>query len=458
MAFEKTAVPHLEDTIVAVSTAAGGSRRAVVRVGGPAARAVVAAVFTPQAAERPRHLTPGVVRLSGIAAPLPAVLYFFAGPRSYTGQDVAELHTLGSPPLVERLVGDLLAAGARPARPGEFTLRAFLAGKLDLPRAEAVQAVVTADTDAELHAALAQLAGGVSRPLQVLRDDLLDLLADLEAALDFADEDIEFVGRDETLARLDAAMARLTDLLAQLEGRTVSGRPVRVALVGLPNAGKSSLFNALTGGQALVSPHPGTTRDYLTARLDLDGLTVELIDTAGWEPAADRIAEQAQRLGREAAAGADVVLWCDESGRFDAGAAARLVGPGTVVIRVRTKADLAGPPPAEAAPRPATTADIPVACSVRWPGGTDAVRAALRDHVQSLIRAPGAPSLSRCRHHLTACLDHLRAARAQVAADDPPELAAAALRAALEQLGELTGAVYTNDLLDRIFSRFCIGK
>src|SRR5262249_18777681 len=155
----------------------------------------------------------------------------------------------------------------RAARPGEFTLRAFLAGKKDLPQAEAVQAVIEAGTDADLRTALAQLAVGVTRPLEALRDDLLNLLADLEAALDFADEHIEFVGKSETLTRIDMAQGQLAALLRQLDDRTVSGRPIRVALVGLPNAGKSSLFNALAGGDAIVSPVPGTTRDYLTKQL-----------------------------------------------------------------------------------------------------------------------------------------------------------------------------------------------
>src|SRR5262249_950065 len=158
--------------------------------------------------------------------------------------------------------------------------------------------------------------GGVSQPLSLLRDDLLNLLADLEAALDFADEDIEFVGRSETLTRLDAALARLATLVRQLDDRTISGRPVPVALVAVPNAGQSSLFNALAGGDAIVSPTPGTTRDYLTKQLDLGGVAVELIDTAGWQDSADTIEEQAQRLGRDAASHADVILWCDEHHDF----------------------------------------------------------------------------------------------------------------------------------------------
>jgi tRNA modification GTPase len=446
--------PHPGDTIVAVSSAPGAGARAIVRVSGPETLAVVAAVFQPNSGHAPgaRRLVPGSLRLTGVHSLLPATLYAFPGPRSYTGQDLAELHMIGSPPLVERLVADLLAAGARPAQPGEFTLRAFLSGKKDLPRAEAVHAVIEAGTDAELRTALAQLAGGVSEPLAVLRDDLLNLLADLEAALDFADEDIEFVGTSETLRRVDAAARHLEALLGQLDDRTVSVRPVRVALVGLPNAGKSSLFNALAGGDALVSPVPGTTRDYLTREIDLGGVRVELIDTAGWQDAADTIEEQAQRLGRGAASAADVILWCDEHGAFDTRDEARLAATGADVLRVWTKCDLPGLP----RDQPAHSGHSPVPCSV--PDGTAAICAALGEAVASRARPALAPSQSRCRHHVAACLDHLLATRDHVAAADPPELAAAALRAALDQLGELTGAVYTNDLLDRIFSRFCIGK
>jgi tRNA modification GTPase len=448
MTLTGTTAPHLDDTIVAVSSAPGPGERAVVRVGGPRARAVVDKVFTPDAPPTvDRHLVPGRLTLSGVHSPVPADLYAFAGPRSYTGQDVAELHTVGSPPLVERLVADLLAAGARPARPGEFTLRAFLAGKLDLPRAEAVHAVVAAGTDADLTAALAQLAGGVTQPLHAVRDDLLNLLADLEAALDFADEDIQFVGKDDALLRVSAALARLANLRRQLDGREVSGRAVRVALVGAPNAGKSSLFNALAGhAAALVSPEAGTTRDYLTARLTLGGVDVELIDTAGRAAAADGIAEQAQRLGAEQATRADVVVWCAEPGTSFADGAG-VAASGGEVVKVRTKSDLTR-----------AGAEGAVSASVVQPGGLDELRAVLAERVAALARPPLAPSQSRCRHHLDACAADLTAAHRHLALDDPPELAALAVRNAVGQLGEMVGAVYTTDLLDRIFSRFCIGK
>jgi tRNA modification GTPase len=447
MTLTATSVPHPDDTIVAIASAPGPGERAIVRVSGPATNRLVAGVFRAESTKG-RRLAPGAITLSGIHSPLPATLYYFIGPRSYTGQDLAELHTIGSPPLIERLVTDLLNAGARPAQPGEFTLRAFLAGKKDLPQAEAVNAVIAAGTDADLQRALAQLAGGITRPLAELRENLLCLLADLEAALDFADEDIEFVGQSESLARLDSAIEQLGSIERQFDERAVSGRPIRVALVGLPNAGKSSLFNALAGGDAIVSTIPGTTRDYLTKRLRFGGADVELVDTAGWQDSSETIEGQAQHLGHDASARADVILWCDENGAFAESEASRLAATGAEVLRVRTKADLAG----------ARLDGSSIATSVILPGGTEDLRAALSERIAALIRPALAPSQSRCRHHIATSIGHLRAARHHVAALDPPELAASALRAALGQLGEMTGAVYTNDLLDRIFSRFCIGK
>jgi tRNA modification GTPase len=374
---------------------------------------------------------------------LPADLYFWPGPRSYTGQDLAELHTVSSPPLVERTVADLLAAGARAARPGEFTQRAFLAGKKDLTRAEAVLAVIEAGTEADLKPALAQLAGGVARPLDRLRDDLLNLLADVEAGLDFADEPLEFVDKPQTLTRIAAGLAHLANLRRQLDDRAVSGRAVRVVLAGPPNAGKSSLFNALTGGaKAIVSSAAGTTRDYLTARIDLGGVPVELVDTAGWRVADNDIDAHAQTLGGEQTARADVVVWCSDTG-FDRDHKAIVA----MVIRVRTKVDLGGNIPPGS-----------IATSVVTPGGTAELAARLTDVVAVAAKPPLAPSLSRCRRHVAAATAALRKAHALVLADDPPELVALELRAALDQIGETAGAVHTPDLLDRIFSRFCIGK
>ncbi|HEX5272954.1 MAG TPA: GTPase, partial [Gemmataceae bacterium] len=335
----------LNDTVVALSSAPGPGARAVVRLSGPDAFRCVSAVFTGDGvAFNRRRLFPGHVRLPGVAAPLPTDLLVFPGPQTYTGQHVAELHTPGCPPLVELLIAELLSAGARAARPGEFTLRAFLAGKLDLTRAEAVLGVIEAGSRDELKEALAQLAGGVARPLQELRREMVDLLADVEAGLDFADEDVHFVTPEDQLGRLGKGLAMLTLLGKQMEQRSLGGRPFRAVLAGRPNAGKSSLFNALTGAGALVSPEPGTTRDYLVRRIDIEGITVELVDTAGRHEATGDIEGQAQSLGREQVGAADLVVLCVEAGTEpDADERARLGRAVPPAVGVATKCDLARP-------------------------------------------------------------------------------------------------------------------
>jgi tRNA modification GTPase len=438
---------HPQDTIVALSTAPGRGGRAVVRLSGPAAADAVRAVFQcEQPLDRARRfLVEGLLALPRIASPLQATVFFWPGPRTYTGQDVVELHTLSCPPLLDFLVAELLRAGARPAQPGEFTLRAFLAGKLDLTRAEAVQAVVAAADEWQLRQALTQLAGGMATPLQQVRDDLLNLLADVEAGLDFVDEDILFVGQEETLKRLAAAIARVTLLRRQLEQRATADRPFRAVLAGRPNAGKSSLFNAL-GGEALVSPEPGTTRDYLVQVLHMGEVRVEVVDTPGRQSAADPIEGHAQALGLEQAERADLVLLCVEVGDLPASAKALEKEGGPPVLTILTKCDLTATP-AGAMPTSAVTGE-----------GLEKLRALLTDYARHRPSAPLAPSLARCRHHVDTCLEHLRRAHGVVLFEDPAELLALELREGLEQLGQMVGAVYTDDLLDRIFSRFCIGK
>lgn len=439
-------LPDLQATIVALSSAPGPGGRAIVRLSGPAALRLAVAAFHAGEVVRPdqRRCYPGRLELVGVPSPLPADLYVWPAPRTYTGQELTEIHTLSCLPLVDRLIAQLLDAGARAARPGEFTLRAFLAGKLDLTRAEAVLGVIEAGDRDQLRHALAQLAGGVTRPLQGLREDLLDLLAEVEAGLDFSEEDIQFVSRDALLTRLAKGMAQVTLLRRQLDQRAVAGRPFRVTLAGPPNAGKSSLFNALTGATALVSPEPGTTRDYLVHRLDLNGVTVELIDTAGWQSATAPVEEQAQSLGREQTEQADLVLLCSEAGLPQQPGQAAL--PASQVVHLATKCDRAAPPP-DHLPTSALTGT-----------GIDALRQLLTERARKQAQPPLAPSLSRCRHHVEKCLEHLRRAHAVVLYEDPPELLALELRGALDELGEMVGAVYTDDLLDRIFSRFCVGK
>jgi len=442
-------LPDLQDTIVALASAPGPGARAIVRLSGDSALTVARTVFTTSTAILlgRRCVYEGQVLLPGIAAPLPADLHVWPAPRTYTGQEMVELHTVSCPPLVELLVTSCLAGGARAAQPGEFTMRAFLAGKLDLTRVEAVLGVIEAGSRAELKQALAQLAGGLARPLSELRDDLLNLLADVEAGLDFSEEDLSLVDQRELLVRLTKGMALVTLVQKQLDQRSLGDRPFRVVLAGLPNVGKSSLFNALTGAAALVSPEPGTTRDYLSVRLELAGTRVELVDTAGWRDAENDIEAQAQVLGREQTGGADLVLFCVPAnrppGEAKQTALARKEAP---VLGVATKCDLATP----------TANLLPTSAATGL--GLDALRSVLAQRARAHARPVLAPSLSRCRHHVEACLGHLRQAHAVALHAEPPELLAVELRGALDQLGEMTGAVYTDDLLDRIFSRFCIGK
>jgi tRNA modification GTPase len=314
----------LDDTIVAVASPPGGSARGIVRLSGPEVAGQVQEVFHPEQPIRLAEVTrpsaiPGTIRL-GSSRPLPCDLYFWPTTRSYTGQPVAEIHTLGSLPLLEALVAALVAAGARLAQPGEFTLRAFLAGRIDLTQAEAVLGVIDAADPRQLDAALAQLAGGLAGPLRRLRDELVDLLAHLEAGFDFADEDISFIARHELETHLAVGAETVARLARQMASRTHSGALVRATLVGWPNTGKSSLFNALTGrGRALVSKHPGTTRDYLTAEMDLGGATCVLIDTAGMDPepaGPDRDLDlAAQAAASQQSREAHVELFCLDSTR-----------------------------------------------------------------------------------------------------------------------------------------------
>lgn len=439
-------LPHILDTIVALSSAPGGAARAIVRLSGPQARQIVGRVCGAELPGDRRQVVSGQACLTGLHSPLPVELHIWPAPRTYTGQDVVEIHTIGSPPLVEVLVAECLKAGARAAQPGEFTMRAFLAGKLDLTRAEAVLAVIDASGRDELKQALAQLAGGVTRPLQELRDDLLNLLADVEAGLDFTDEDIRFTSADELLRRIGKGLALVTLLLRQLDQRAVGERRFRAVLVGRPNAGKSSLFNAL-GGAALVSPLPGTTRDYLVQTLRIDGVSLELIDTAGLREGVNGVDAASQALGRDQAARADLILLCLEAGRtLDAEHQKLLERTDPPALAVATKCDLADAPEGW------------LATSARRKTGLDDLRKALADRARALYRPALAPSLSRCRHHVEMCLRNLQAAHASVLDEEPGEILALELRGALDELGAMVGAVYSDDLLDRIFSRFCIGK
>ena len=459
----------LEATIAALASAPGSAARGIVRLSGNDVREVLAAWFEPHdrvgwQSSRIAAIHAGVLNLPHARTAIPVEVHLWPSRRSYTGQPIAELHLPGSPPLLEAVLVEAHRRGARPARPGEFTLRAFLAGRLDLLQAEAVLGVIDAHDHTELQTALAQLAGGLSGRLAELRRDLLELLADLEAGLDFIEEDIQFVGRCELIARIAVARRFVDDLLQQTTDRMQSRARAKVVLAGLPNAGKSTLFNRLASNEsALVSPREGTTRDFLSAPLDWQGLSFDLIDTAGWELDATGIAQSAQHQRADQLKDADVLLWCSSATlnasqrNLDEQLFAQAEAKSRCVLRVLTQIDQI-----EFARAVPVQADGALAISAVTGAGLDELAEQLRRRL-SASRGPGRQWLgmtaARCRESLEAVAASL--ARAEAAAESDAtgdELLAIDIREALDHLGRILGAVYTDDILDRVFSKFCIGK
>lgn len=451
----------LDETIAAISTAPGGAARGMVRLSGPAVIAILEDCFQPldgvvSASERTPRVIAGNLLWDESGVRLPCELYLWPGTRSYTREPVAELHTLGSPPLLAGVLRRVCQAGARVAQPGEFTLRAFLAGQLDLTQAEAVLGVIDAHSDSQLHAALAQLAGGISAPMLQLREQLLDLLAHLEAGLDFVEEDIEFITAEELDTQLTAAENFVRQIVDQMEQRSETLAELRVVLVGWPNAGKSSLFNSLVGrDEAIVSDIAGTTRDYLVARLVLEGVECELVDTAGVEMLSETlsIAGAAQEMTHEQYQRAQLRLLCLDSTRpLNDWERQQLAVTDEQQLVVLTKADR---------PRGTDLAQPAIETSSRAGSGLDELRAAIVEAAKQLPDAEGgvvAGTATRCLESLRLAAEALQLARAFVLTGAGEELVAAQVRIALEELGKVVGAIYTDDVLDRIFSRFCIGK
>ena len=441
---------NLAPTIAARATAAGSSSRAAVRISGPDVALALRAVGV----EDPGVRGSSVVRLRLSGGSFPAILLRFRPPHSYTAEDAAEIILPGAGVLIERVLGAIFAVpGVRPACPGEFTARAYLGGRLSLEQAEGVAGVIAAETNEQLRAARDVLEGRAGAAFVRWADTLSQCLALVEAGIDFTDqEDVVPIAPADLAERLRSLAGEIHAYLGNSSAGERAGDRALVVLVGEPNAGKSTLFNALLGrSRAVASPVAGTTRDVLIEVLDLSGDLpgagqTDLADAPGMDPSASGVDRLAGEAAGQAARRADLLVWCDPTGLFEGPLGER------PVLRVRTKADR---PPAPHGSR----ADVEV-CAYDGFGMTD-----LRRHIARRAFAAGSAAVAVVPRHRRALARVLDAVGEATSAFDErdatlraPEVVAASLRVAADAMGEITGRVDPDTILGRIFAGFCIGK
>lgn len=461
------ACPALDEApIAALATPSGTSAVAVVRLSGAGLLAPLMPLLRRLDGQPvlATDLMPRLLRRLDLVAedgqPLDqAMVVFFPAPHSYTGEDVVELHLHGSPVVVQAVLDRLSQAGIRPAQPGEFTRRACMNNKMDLTKAEAVAALINAATLRAAREALRQLEGSLAIRIAHARDGLLTILAHLEATLDFADEDIVPWTDSGLLQAVSVVLEELGILLRGADSGIRLQEGYHWVIVGRPNVGKSSLFNRLSGRKrAIVAPFPGTTRDCIESRIELSGMPVVLTDTAGLRESDEPVEAEGMRITRERLAQADgILLVLDaQQGMTDADLQLLEEFPGERVVRVWNKIDLQ----AGGFERPAVEGVTEVGLSAVTGQGVDALERVLVARMMPMpLDGEGAlvmavrqkEALGRAVHALAEC-------EAWMVHGRPGEVVALPLRAALVALGELTGEVTHEDLLDRIFATFCIGK
>ncbi|HOJ32831.1 MAG TPA: tRNA uridine-5-carboxymethylaminomethyl(34) synthesis GTPase MnmE [Candidatus Hydrogenedentes bacterium] len=453
-----------EDTIAAIATAPGEAAIGIVRISGSKAIDIVAAIFVSSRQKDIRTHSGRVFHgeIVGEQGTIDEVLvHVMRAPFSYTREDVVEINCHGGTAALRAVLDLVLARGARLARPGEFTLRAFLNGRIDLVQAEAVIDRIRAQTDAALRAASAAAHGVLSRTIYELRDELAEALAHVEAAIDFPEEDLPELITEELKTKIVRCRARMWELLATANAGRVIREGARVSIVGKPNVGKSSLFNALLrDARAIVTSHPGTTRDLIEETVSLCGVPMRLIDTAGLRATEDEV----ERLGVQAAQStlenADAVLFvidaADSDRTHDAEIAETIIQRNVPALCVINKADL--------------VRHVEIPPWTKEFAGTVSVSAKTRENLSLLekqltellvgnvetvqtsaivTRAHQRDSLRRASEALTRLLENFSAS---------PEFLSIDLRESLHALGEITGETATDEILDRIFSSFCIGK
>ncbi len=471
---------RLDDTIVAISSPTGVGVRGVIRLSGPEAFSIAARVFvlddgTALADAGGHRRLFGSVLIPDVGA-IPGEAYAFRAPASYTRQDVVELHLIGSPPVLAMVLEALTDAGARPAEPGEFTARAYFAGAMDLTRVEGVAAVIHARNDSQLRASEALLHGQLSRRTTALRDELADLLALIEAQIDFVEEPIEFVSRDDVARTIERVSAEVESLVRNAPSVERLEALPEVVLAGRPNAGKSTLFNRLTSMDRVIqSSTAGTTRDVITAPLSLPEGEVALMDSAGLCDAAGdgclggttELDGPAQAMSRRSIARADLVLLVVDATDEPAAAfdAIRPTLRDTAVLTVLNKMD-AIPAEQRAGIAETVTQSGPiVSVSAKTGEGMDRLKTEIAERVFAVGESHSSDVLALSNRQRSALNDaHEALIRAKEVIDaasstsDRAELLALEVREAMNMLSLLVGEVSTEEMLGRIFSRFCIGK
>ncbi len=449
----------MNSTIAAISTAQGLGAISVIRLSGPDALNVLRRVFTPKSGTDiwpPRFMRFGEARFPGGELIDEVLAVHFPAPNSFTGEDCAEIQGHGGPAVSARLLAAVTAAGARLAEPGEFTRRAFENGRLDLAQAEAVADLIAAKSDAEAALAARQLAGGLSARTLAVHQAIFSVLAELEAAIDFSEEVSINLTELERKIR-EEALRPLEKLLAEAEEGRLYREGLRLALIGAPNVGKSSLFNALLGrDRALVSETPGATRDFITADAVWSGLALELCDTAGLSKAPlDALDALGQSRSLERLENADIVLWVRDAARGGEGDEVdpAIMPPGRGIM-VWNKTDLAAPPSGSGGGLPEA------AVSARTGRGLSELKALVLKMVAGSEQPEPPEAAPNLRH--TAALKEakaaLSAALGAMKEGQPPDICAYELQTALSAIGRICGRAYSEDILDEIFSRFCLGK
>ena len=454
--------------IAAIATAPGRGGVGIVRVSGAGIAALIPALLGDGVALSPRHARYGAFR-DATGEPIDQGLaLWFPAPHSFTGEDVLELHGHGGPVVMQLLLRRVLEAGRalglRLAEPGEFTRRAFLNDKLDLAQAEAVADLIDASTEQAARSAGRALAGAFSARIDALVAPLVELRALTEATLDFPDEEIDFLEAADARGRLARVRAALADVQREARRGALLRDGLTVVLAGAPNVGKSSLLNALAGAEvAIVTPIAGTTRDRVVERIQIEGVPLHIVDTAGLRETDDAVERIGIERTREAIAQADVVVRLEAAGSDSGGAVALPeLPPGVPVLRVVNKIDLTGEAPGRVgAQGPESPQGDTVRVSAKTGAGLDALRATLLA-LAGWVDTGESGFIARERHlqALAAAAGHLETAQAHLDAPPPPplELFAEELRLAHEALQTITGQFVADDLLGVIFGRFCIGK